>query len=817
MTEEKRNQNQEGYKVKTFPVPFSLDGIQENNNIVNLLNENKKDQIITQAFKSHLEGNIEEAIKYYQDFINQGFNDFRAFSNYGIIMRDHGYLKKAVIFLQKAIKLNPKSAESYYNLGLALKDLGKAKEAEISIHKSIELKPDFANAHFNLGTILKDLGKLKEAEISTLKAIELKPNFAEAYFNLGTILKDLGKLKEAEISTNKAIELKSDFANAHFNLGTILKDLGKLKEAEVSTLKAIELKADFAEAYFNLGLILIDLGKLKEAEISTRKAIKLKPDFAEAYLNLGNILNNLGKLKGAEIFTRKATELKPNYVEAYLNLGNTLNNLGKLKEAEISTRKAIKLKPDFAEAYLNLGNTLRDLGKLQEALQAYQKSFDIEPKEIHRISNLFSIFSKLCLWERIEHYYPYLNIIGIEGKAISPLDLMYLEDNPINHLKRAIKFSKVNIKESLAKINYKKNDIIKIGYFSSDFRNHPVSHLITRVLELHDKKEFKIYAYSLHNIEDDYTNRIKNAVFLFRNLKDISDLEIVNIVREDNIDIAVDLNGYTKNNRTSIFSYRLAPIQINYLGYPGTLGSKSFDYIFADKILIPENYKKFYVEKVMYLPNSFIPHDNTKKISRNKFSKEMMGLPSEGFIFTCFNNIQKITLKEFHIWMNLLKKVDNSVLWIMKPHKSAIENINYQLKKHGLTKGRVIYAEKMNLDDHLSRHSCGDLFLDTFNYNAGTTATDALWAGMPLITLLGKSYSARMGGSILSACDLHELITQSVSEYECLAYELATNKDKLIRIKRKVKDKINSSFFDTNNFTRGLEKVYAHIADLHFI
>ncbi|WP_269611283.1 tetratricopeptide repeat protein [Prochlorococcus marinus] len=316
-----------------------------------------KEKIINQALKCHSEGNISEAIKYYQNFINQGFKDHRVFTNYGLI----------------------------------LKNLGKLQEAEISCRKAIELNPDYPKAHSNLGNILRDLGKLKEAELSQRKAIELNPNLAVAHSNLGSILNDLGKLKEAELSQRKAIELNPDLAVAHYNLGNILRDLGKLKEAELSQRKVIELNPNLAVAHSNLGIILRDLGKLKEAEASTRKAIEIKSDYSEAYSNLGNILRDLGNLQEAELSYCKAIEIKPDFAEAHSNLGIILKELGNLQEAEVSTRKAIELNPEFTEASFNLSFFQLLQGDYKNGLEAYEFRFDkvtldLKPK-IKKVDN----------------------------------------------------------------------------------------------------------------------------------------------------------------------------------------------------------------------------------------------------------------------------------------------------------------------------------------------------------------------------------------------------------------------------------------------
>ena len=393
--EQSDNKDQEGrgiYVIKTFPVPFALEEIKKNIPITREIpSKPSKEQIINQAFKFHSEGNISEAAKYYQYFIEEKFHDHRVFSNYGTILKSLGKLEEAEISYHKAIEINPQYAEAYSNLGNLLRDIGKLYEAEQFTRKAIDLNPNYANAHSNLGNILKDLGKLQEAEISYQKAIAINPDLAEAHSNLGSILIDLGKLEEAEISYQKAIAINPQYVEAHSNLGNLLRDIGKLEEAEISYQKAIAINPQYAEAHSNLGNLLRDLGKLHEAEQFTRKAIDLNPNYADAHSNLGNILKDLGKLKEGEISYQKAIAINPNLAEAYSNLGGLLIDLGKLQEAEQFTRKAITLNPDLAEAHSNLGGILIDLGKLQEAEISYQKAITINPN----LTRVYYALSKL--------------------------------------------------------------------------------------------------------------------------------------------------------------------------------------------------------------------------------------------------------------------------------------------------------------------------------------------------------------------------------------------------------------------------------------
>ncbi|WP_413677347.1 tetratricopeptide repeat protein [Prochlorococcus sp. MIT 0916] len=620
-----------------------------------------------------------------------------------------------------------------------------------------------------------------------------------------------GNISEAEKYYRLFIDEGFKDYRVFANYGIILKSQDKLKEAEISMRKAIELKPNFANSYFNLGNILINLCKLKEAEISLRKAIELNPNFALAYFNLGGVLKDLDKLKEAELSTRKAIELNPSHAMSHSNLGAILKDFGKLEEAEIFTRKAVDLNPDSAIAHWNLGNILLDLSKYEEARKSCLKSAEIEPKEIHRLSILLHILNMLCSWDEIENYSKYLNKIGLEGKAINPFHLLYFEDNPLNELNRAIRFHENNKSKALPNLSHYNNHKIKVGYFSSDFHRHSVSLLITRILELHDKSKFEVYAYSFSNIKDEYTERIKKAVFCFREITSLNDMEVVKLARKDQIDIAIDLNGFTKNNRMSMFLYRLAPIQINYLGYPGTIGSEYYDYKIADKVLIPENNKKFFVEKILYMPNSSFPPFEKINIEEHKFNKKDLGLPTDRFIFTCFSDIRKINKMELQVWMRLLKKVEKSVLWLLKPNKTAQANILFEINKNSIDPERIIFAETMNFNDHLSRLSCADLFLDTFNVSNATTAMLALSFGLPIITLLGKSYSSRQAASILNAFNLNELITHSYSEYEDLACKIATNKQSLNKIHKKLNDKKNLTFTDSYKFTQQLESIYTNI------
>ncbi|WP_413683841.1 tetratricopeptide repeat protein [Prochlorococcus sp. MIT 1011] len=810
MTEAKRNQKQAGSEVKTFPVPFALEELKENITITT--NNPSKEQIIKLAFKFHSEGKLSEASKYYQLFISQGFKNEMVFSNYGVILNSIGKLKEAELSYRKAIELKPDFANAHSNLGNILRDLGKLQEAELSQRKAIELKPDFANAHSNLGNVLRDLGKLQEAELSQRKAIELKTNFAEAHYNLGNVLRDLGKLQEAELSLRKAIEIEPDYANAHSNLGNVLRDLGKLQNAESSHRKAIELKPDFANAHSNLGSVLRDLGKLQEAELSQRKAIELKPDYANAHSNLGNVLRDLGKLQEAELSQRKAIELKPDFANAHSNLGSVLRDLGKLQEAELSYLKSIEINPDYANAHYNLGNVFNDIGNFRDAINQFKQALKLNNELSEAKAALIAVKGKICDWRDKDIHTIWLKDLGIEGSSVSPFNLLYYEDNPLKHLKRSKKFNEKNYTLQKKHIKYFKKNIIHIGYFSADFRAHPVMQLITPLLAQHDRSKFKIYLYSFVPKEDEYTDRARKSECIFRDISKLDNIEAIALAIDDKIDIAVDLMGHTTQNRFSIFSSRVAPIQINYLGYPASIGSDVMDYILADEIVIPNDYEKFYSEKIINMPNCYLCNDDKIKINNEPLSRKDFNLPDEGFIFTCFNSNKKITSREFDIWMRLLTKIKGSVLWLKKPNKLAIENLYIEAEKRNVDPKRLIFANNVPIDLHLARQSLGDLGLDTFNFNGHKTTCDALCAGLPVLTKLGENFVARVSSSLLTSIGMPELITYNENQYEETALRLASSENELLKLKSKLKKlKNESSLFNSKLYTKDLEKIYLNL------
>ncbi len=758
-------------------------------------------------------GNINTAKDFYKKAISINQNYAPALTNLGGIELSKGNKKKALSLLLKATQSDPNLAPSWGNLGNCYIQLGKVKEAEDSLRKSIDLNPNSVQALSNLGLVLNELGKNEEAELYINKSIDINPNSFKSHFNLAIILIKQKRLNEAETSLLKTIKLKSDFINAYLTLGVILKDLGRSKEAEILTHKAININPNCADAHLNLGNILNDLGKIREAEISIRKAIKLQPNLDIAHSSLGSILTNLGSLEEAEISIRRAIKLNPNCADAHLNLSTTLISMNKLEEAEISIQKLIELEQDSAKAYINQARIFKDKGKFKEAFYSYQVALEKEPENTDIIAELIRISTEFSLWRDAEKYSKLLSKIDISLQSFNPFKFCHIEDEPILYFQRAINYYNKNFKRESLKIDYIKKEKIHIGYFSADFHAHPVMYLISRILELHDFSKFEIFIYSFSTKEDNYTEKLKKSPFHFRSIYGKSDLDAVSIAKNDQLDIAIDLMGYTRNNRMNIFSYRVAPIQINYLGLEATTGSTEMDYLIADKITIPKEYSDFYSEKILYMPNCYMPFNNQRKISEKTFYRSDFGLPEDSFVLAAFHRIHKITPREILSWSNILKALPNAVIWINEPIEVSKQNFLKLFKDNGIDSNRIYFAQRMkSIEEHLSRHFCADLFIDTFNFNAHSTAMDSLWCELPIITLMGKSFIARIASSLLTNIGLNELIAHTQNEYEEIIIRLSKNPDLLNAIKVKLKEaKIKSKLFNSEQYTKDLENIYEKI------
>jgi protein O-GlcNAc transferase len=767
------------------------------------------------AVALHQKGQLGQAEAIYRQLLGIDPTNADALHLLGVIANQTGNNKSAVDMISNAIQINAHVAIYYSSFGNALQDLKQFDAAVASYDKAIALKPDMAETYSNRGNALQALKQFDAAVASYDKAIELKPDYANAYSNRGNALQDLKQFDAAVGSYNKAIALKPDMAETYSNRGNALQELRQFDAAVASYDKAIALKPDMAEGFYNRGAALKELKQFDAAVGSYDKAIELKPDYANAYSNRGISLQELKQFDAAVASYDKAIALKPDMAEAFYNRGVVLQELKQFDAAVASYDKAIALKPDYAEAFHNRGAALQELKQFDAAVASYDKAIELKPDIDYLFGTRLHLKMQMCDWKDFKLNITELSRKVQNGEKTSPsfptlaLPLSWSDKRKAAEIFVADKYP---YDSSLGPLHKSaRRHKIRIGYYSPDFRAHPVSSLIVRLFELHDRSKFELIAFFFGSEKrDEVTARIAVAFDQFIDVRKISDMEVAALSRKLGIDIAIDLGGHTQNCRTGIFSYRAAPIQINYLGYPATMGADYIDYIVSDEVVIEEKNRNHYTEKIAYLPNSYMPGDPQREISKRVFTRLELGLPESGFIFCCFNAVYKINPEVFDVWAEILRRVCGSVLWLSPASGTAVENLRKEATGRGLDPERLIFSSRINSPaEHLARVRMADLFLDTWPYNAHTTASDALWAGLPVLTCMGESFASRVAASLLYAIELPELVTETQTDYETLAIELATNPAKLKAIKDKLKkNRLTTPLFDTAVFAKHIETAY---------
>jgi protein O-GlcNAc transferase len=613
---------------------------------------------------------------------------------------------------------------------------------------------------------------------------------------------------------------KNDFLILYL-YGTTFLQLKKYSDAIKYLSFSIIQNSKFADSFNNRGIAYAENSNFDQAIKDYDQSIKLKENNFDAYLNKGIALKNIFRFKEAINHFNISLKLRPNDAKVYYNSGNVFLELNNFNKALELYNKAILLQKNYSEAYAKRGEVNFFLKNYDLSMRDYSQSIKLN-SDLDYVYGLF-FHLKMCLndWNNFDaHLEKIKDGIKKNKKIVNPLNLLSLIDDPEIHLKTAKQFSKnILISHNYKKTSHSDNNKIKIGYFSADFNKHAVSRLIYKMLCLHNRKKFKIYSYAYgFDKEDDLHNLIKKEADVYRDIREISDHDVALLAKKDDLDIAIDLQGYTDKSRLSIFANKVAPIQINYLGYPGSMGAEYIDYIVADKNLIPKSNYKFYSEKIIFMPHHYQVQNNELMMSNNPSSRKDLGLPKDYFVFCAINNTYKISPNTFDVWMRLLTKVKKSVLWLLDNGPVSNKNLLNEAKARGIKENRLVFAKKTSFEEYLAQLKYADIYLDTFTYNAGATASNVLWMGIPIVTKIGNSYSARMASSLLKSIDLPELITTSSEAYEKLALDLSTNPEKLKIIKEKLKVNLkNKPLFNTKLFTKhfenGLEQVFKNYID----
>ena len=702
--------------------------------------------------------------------------------------------------------------------GIIAAQTGRIHEAAQLLGRAVLVRPNDASAQNNYGNVLLALGRADDALESFSRALGVDPGYSEAHNNRGNALRELNRWADALESYDRALGIRPDFAVAHNNRGLALYHLGRVREALEGYERALSLAPDFADAHCNRGDALHTLRRLDEAMQSYDRALAIAPDFASAYNNRGVVLLDLHRPIDALDSHERALKLDPQSAEAHNNRGNVLQYLSRLPEAVESYERAIGIKSDFAAAHNNRGNALTRMNRLDAALDSFERALSLDPGYEWLYGTRLFMKARLCDWKNWAEERRAL-AAGIENgnRVVRPFDVQALTDSE-TLLRRAVEIyvqSQCPPNPALGPIRRRLSaGKIRVGYFSGDFRIHPVAILSAGLFAAHDRSRFEITAFSSGpNTQDELRRRMEQAFDRFVDVRMKSDREIALLARQLELDIAVDLSGLTEDARPGVFALRAAPVQIGLIGFPGTTTADLVDYLIADRTVIPEASRRHYGEKTIYMPHTYLVNDSTRLISDRQFSRSELGLPDTGFVFCCFNNSYKITPDMFDRWMRILARVGGSVLWLSGGSPMMTQNLRREAEARGIRAERLVFAERTpSLSEHLARHRAAGLGLDTLPFNGHSTTIDALWAGLPVLTCAGNTFPGRVAASVLGAIGLPELIAESQEHYEELAADLALHPERLEEIQRKLADhRLTTPLFDTRLYTRHLESAYSEV------
>jgi protein O-GlcNAc transferase len=759
-----------------------------------------------------------EALASYDQAIALNGDDAETFYNRGNVLKQLKRYDEALASYEQAIVLKGDYAGAFYNRGNALAALRRLDEAVASYDRAIALALDHAQAWHNRGVALAELRRHDEAIASYRQAIALDPGYAEAFCNRGNALGELKRFDEALADYDRAIALNAAYANAFHGRGVALAELGHYDRALGEYDRAIALDPDHADAFWNRGNALVGLKRFKEALAAYDQAIVLKPDHVEAFINRGIVLAELKRFEEALTSYNRAIALAQEQARAFYNRGNALRELMRFDEALADYDRAIALKPDYADAFNNRGAALAEQGQYDQALASYEKVSTLAPDHKFAFSGLADCAMRLCDWALCEKLSGELHRQVTERQSIiSPFVLLGYNDDAALHLSCtqnyvAERFG-VSPQPIVAPCAVRRNQNIRIAYLSSDFRRHAVAYLAAELFERHDRSRFEVIGVSFGPDDgSDLRSRLVAAFDRFIDVTELSDQDAAQLINNLQIDIAVDLNGHTREGRFGILASRPAAIQVSYLGFPATTGAQFIDYIIADPIVLPFDQQPYYIEHIVHLPDCFQVNDSTRELRKPTQSRREAGLPEHGFVFCCFNNTYKIRPPVFDIWMRIMRAIEGAVLWLNADHPAVEHNLRLEAGSRGVDPTRLIFAPRVDLDQHLARQRLADLFLDTLPVNAGATASAALWAGLPVLTCRGQTFFGRMGASLMTAVGLPEMVTSNLEEYEALALKLAL--DRSLQKSMRGKLEVNRSthpLFDTDRFRRHIEAAYTRM------
>lgn len=759
-------------------------------------------------------GDLNLARQVYCKILEADPNHAEALHFLGLLAHQVGQHDLAIQCMEKSLAMDGSKIGFYNNLGSVYKAAGKLAQAEQNYRCALLLKPDFAEGHSNLGVVLFQKGEVAAAIDSYRQALKLNPDCAEGYSNLGVALGNQGKLAEAVACFQQALRLKPDYADAHNNLGLAWRDEGKLEEAKSCFQKALQIRPTFAEAHANLGIIFRLLGCLEEAIASSHQALLLKPDYAEAHRNLGNAYWQQGKLDAAVGCYYRVLSLNPNYPAAHNDLGIALSSQGLLEEAVVHYQTALRLNPTFAEAYNNMGNALRYLARIAEAMETYQEALRITPDypEVHNnMASLLMLQGRLP--EAMNHYRQALRIKPDYAESHSNM-LFYLNYDPevdpdevfAEHCRWGELHGRVPSSSARHDNDPSPERRLRIGYVSPDFRQHALIRFFEPVLANHDPAQVEIICYANVIAPDSTTLRLRSLAHAWRSIWGRNDRQVAEQVRSDRIDILVDLAGHTANNRLTVFAHRPAPVQVTYLGYPNTTGLPVMDYKVTDAVLDPPGDPVRHTEELVRLPwiCCFLPPENTPEIT------PLPALKTGRLTFGSLHNLAKLNAKVIDLWCRVLQGAPSTRLLIFRDGLvgDMREQLARQFTDRGIAADRLDLREGTIAPGYLGIYEEIDVALDVFPYSGSTTTREALWMGVPMLTLAGKCTAQRGSEGVLATLGLNDFVAATPEGFVSLGAKLPDDLPRLARLRSELRPLMQATICDGRRHTRNLEQAY---------
>jgi len=780
----------------------------------------RADALFQRALALHRSGSLEEARRLCREALDLQAHQLGALQLLGVIALQNNEPAQALEALSRAVRIEPRSAAIHNNHGTASFMLGQFEAASASYERAAALAPQFADAHGNRGNALLSLARHAEALACYDRAIGLKPDDAGLHQRRGNALCGLGHFAAAVAAFDRAVVLDAQNAPAHHNRGAALEALKRYEEAIASYERAIALDPHYADAHHHRGNALFALRRFAEAFESFARVAALRPQDAGAYNDQAKALVGLGRHTEAIASFDVALARDPNEADVHANRGGALLAAGRFEEAVGSFDRSIALRGDSAPVHCLRGDALFRLRRFEPAIASYERALAADPAHVDAHHNRTNARLRICDWRDLDARLHELTRGIRDGtEIVAPFTLLTLIDSPSLQRLAAECWAREwhpadpTLPSPARMPRAGASDArIRVGYFTADCHEHATMHLIAGLLEHHDTTRFEVTVYSYGTRRDDAMRaRIARACEVL-DVRDMSDREAAMLARQRGVDIAVDLKGFTHDSRLGIFALRAAPVQIAYLGFPGTLGVDYIDYLIADRRVVPEGGEMHFKERLIYLPDSYQPNDDRRPIAERRFTRTELGLPADGIVFCCFNNNYKILPQVFEVWMRLLRDVPASTLWLLEDNPAAALNLRAAARGHGIDAERLVFAPRIPIAEHLARQRVADLFLDTLPCNAHTTASDALWAGVPVLTCAGAGFAARVAASLLHAVGLPDLVATSLEQYAALALAFARDPARLADVRDRLARNLRTApLFDTARYTAHLEAAYGRV------